>query len=73
MLSVILDEKNFVCLEVSELFTLAEYVKPGELLLWNQSDSKGSQTSLTVEQIVQHRLAILTVEIYNNFRLSGIL
>ena len=53
-------EKNHVFLEVSELFLLAKY---DELLLWNQPDSKGSQTSLTVEQIIQYRLSILSMEI----------
>ena len=53
-------EKNHVCLEVLKLFTLAEY---DELLLWNQPDSKGSQTNLRVEQIVWHRLLILSVKI----------
>ena len=37
-----------------ELFPLAEYA---ELLLWNQPNSKGSQMSLTVEQIVQYCLS----------------
>ena len=55
------------CLEVLELFPLAEYA---ELLLWNQPDSKGSQTSLTVEQIIQYRLAILTAwKFCDSFRL----
>ena len=53
-------EKNHVCVEVSERFLLVEYT---ELLLWNQPNPKESQTSLTVEQIVQYRLPILSVEI----------
>ena len=54
------DEINCCCcLKVSELFPLAECA---ELLLWNQPDSKGSQTSLMVEQIVQYRLAILSMD-----------
>ena len=32
-------------------------------LVWDQPDSKGSQTNLTVEQIVRHRLLILSVQI----------
>ena len=53
-------EKNHVCVEVSEPLLLAEYA---ECLLWNQPDLKGSQMSLTVEQIVQYRLPILSMEI----------
>ena len=41
-------------------FSLAQYA---ELLLLNQPDSKGSQASPKVEQIIQYRLPILSVEI----------
>ena len=42
-----------------ELFLLAKY----DELLRNQPESKGSQMSFTVEQIVQYRLSIQSMEI----------
>lgn len=51
-------EKNLVCLEFSELFPLPKYAKK---LLWNNPDLKGSQTSLTVEQIVQYKTQTFSI------------
>ena len=63
-------EKYHVCLKVLELFLLAEY---NELLLWNQPNSKESQTSLTVEHIVQNHLSILSLEILQWFQTASYL
>ena len=49
---------NHVCQEVSECFPLAEWA---ELLLWNKLEMKQSQTSLTVEQIVQYKTKTFSI------------